>query len=200
MATNEHTTDTPTKTTTGNSGGDNLPVSTDMQNKNDQANSIIRRYALFGTATGLIPSFGLDVAALTAVQVKMIKELANVYEYDVDDQMIRMTITTGITSLASRLLTSVAKTIASAFSPLKFIIGGATQAALSGFLTAETGKIYQARLANGQNPADVTVSEIVNHVISMVQEGKWNPTKVAGFKSNFSYLLAGDEDKQQKQA
>jgi len=196
MANNERNTDTPTKTTTDESNGGNLPVSTDMQNKNEQANSVIRRYALFGTATGLIPAFGLDVAALTAVQVKMIKELADIYEYDVDDQIIRMTITTGITSLAGRLVTSVATAVTRAFSPLKFIIGGATQAALSGFLTAETGKIYQARLADGQNPADVTVSEIVNHVISMVQEGKWNPTKVAGFKSNFSYLLGSNDNKQ----
>jgi len=196
MANNERNTDTPTKTTTDESNGGNLPVSTDMQNKNEQANSVIRRYALFGTATGLIPAFGLDVAALTAVQVKMIKELADIYEYDVDDQIIRMTITTGITSLAGRLVTSVATAVTRAFSPLKFIIGGATQAALSGFLTAETGKIYQARLAGGQNPADVTVSEIVNHVISMVQEGKWNPTKVAGFKSNFSYLLGSNDNKQ----
>lgn len=191
MATTEQKTDTPANTDNGNS--DNLPVTTGMQNKNDQADSIIRRYALFGTATALIPTFGLDVAALTAIQVRMIKELADVYEYDVNDQMIRMSITTGVTSLAGRLVTGVATSLTRAFSPLKFIIGGATQAALCGFLTAEVGKIYQARLANGQNPADVTVSEIVNHVVSMVQEGKWNPTKVAGFKNNFSYLLGSNK-------
>ena len=185
MATPEQSTETLTQ----EANTDNLPVSTDLQNKNEQANAIIRRYALFGTASGLIPVFGLDVAALTAIQVKMIKELAGVYEYDIDDQMIRMSITTGVTSLAGRLVTAVATSITKAFSPLKFIIGGATQAALSGFLTAETGKIYQARMANGQNPADISVSEIVNHVVSMVQQGEWNPTRVAGFKNNFSYLF-----------
>ena len=168
---------------------ENLPAPTDLGNKNEQADAIVRRYALFGTATGLIPAFGLDVIALTAVQVKMIKELANVYEYNVDDQMIRMTITTGVTALAGRLLTGVATSITKAFSPLKFLIGGATQAALSGFLTAEIGKIYQARLESGENPADITVSEIVNHVINQVQAGEWNPMKVAGIRSNFSYLM-----------
>lgn len=186
MATTESITETTNEELTE---GQHLPVSADLQNKNDRADSIIRRYALFGTATGLIPSFGLDVAVLTAVQVKMIKELADVYEYDVNDQMIRMTITTGVTSLAGRLVTAVASTITQAFSPLKFIVGGATQAALSGFLTAETGKIYQARMINGENPADITVTEIVNQVISMVQQGEWNPTKLGGFKSNFNYLL-----------
>ncbi|WP_420458022.1 DUF697 domain-containing protein [Neolewinella sp.] len=188
MATTDQNPETLT-TTTDNPNGENLPATTNDANKDAQADAIIKRYALFGTATALIPTFGLDVAALTGIQVKMIKDLANVYEYDVDDQMIRMTITTGVTSLAGRLVTGVLTSITRAFSPLKFLIGGATQAALSGFMTAEVGKIYQARLSSGQNPSDITVSEIVNHIVSQVQEGKWNPTKVAGWRNNFSYLL-----------
>ncbi|CAH0999009.1 hypothetical protein LEM8419_00302 [Neolewinella maritima] len=183
----------PETTSTASASSENLPTTTDTANKAEQADAIIKRYALFGTATGLIPFFGLDVAAMTAIQVKMIKELANVYEYDIDDQMIRMTITTGVTSLAGRLVTGVLTSITKAFSPLKFLIGGATQAALSGFLTAETGKIYQARMSSGENPADITVSEIVNHVVAQIQQGEWNPTKVAGFRNNFSYLMDNKE-------
>lgn len=184
-----------TLTTNGNPttpSTENLPATTGPDNKQEQADALIKRYALFGTATGLIPTFGLDVAVLTGIQVKMIKDLADVYEYNVDDQMIRMTITTGVTTLAGRLVTGVMTSLTKAFSPLKFLIGGATQAALSGFMTAEIGKIYQARLSSGQNPSDITVSEIVNHIVAQVQEGKWNPTKVAGFRGNFGYLL-GDK-------
>lgn len=174
----------------------NLPTPlAGIKTTEEQANAIIRRYALFGTATGVIPSFGLDVAALTALQVRMIKELADVYDYDVNDQMIRMTITTGITALAGRLLTGIAGTLAKTFSPLKFLIGGATQAALSGYTTAEIGKIYQARLSSGQNPADITVSEIINHIIDQVQQGEWNPTKVAGFRGQFGYLFGDSSSK-----
>ncbi len=190
MATTESTTPKHATESTKKGSTSNLPAKNSADGKQAEADALIRRYALYGTAAGLIPSFGLDVIAMTALQVKMIKELANIYEYDVDDQMIRMTITTGVTALGSRLLVNVATAITKAFSPLKFLIGGATQAALSGFMTAEVGKIYQARLANGENPAEITVSEIVNHVVSQVQQGEWNPTKVAGFRSNFGYLLS----------
>ena len=193
MATTDQNTETLTTTHTATDSGSNLPATTEAGNKQEQADSTIKRYALYGTATGLIPSFGLDVAALTAIQVKMIKELANIYEYNIDDQMIRMTITTGVTSLGSRLVTGVLTSITKAFSPLKFLIGGATQAALSGFMTAEIGKIYQARLSSGQNPADITVSEIVNHIVAQIQEGKWNPTKVGGWRGNFGYLLGDNK-------
>ena len=195
MATPESTTPTTTENTTSENqfNTPNLPATNSPQGKEQEADAIIRRYALYGTAAGLIPSFGLDVAALTAIQVKMIRELANLYEYDVNDQMIRMSITTGITALGGRLLTGIATSITKAFSPLKFLIGGATQAALSGFTTAEIGKIYQARMSSGENPADITVSEIVNHIVSQVQEGKWNPTKVGGWKGNFGYLMSSNK-------
>jgi uncharacterized protein (DUF697 family) len=196
MATPDTTTSNPTQTDQEtNTGSENLPVRTDAQRMQEDADSLIKRYALYGTATGLIPTFGLDVAALTAIQVKMIKDLADIYGYDVNDQMVRMTITTGITSLGGRLITGLASSLTKAISPLKFLIGGATQAALSGFMTAEIGKIYQARLSSGQNPADITVSEIVNHIVAQVQEGKWNPTKVAGWRNNFGYLLNSDSGK-----
>jgi uncharacterized protein (DUF697 family) len=196
MATTDTTTQNPTQPATpDDSNSENLPVRTDAQRMQEDADSLIKRYALYGTATGLIPTFGLDVAALTAVQVKMIKDLADIYGYDVNDQMVRMTITTGITSLSGRLVTSLLTSLTKAISPLKFLIGGATQAALSGFMTAEIGKIYQARLSSGQNPADITVSEIVNHIVAQIQEGKWNPTKVAGWRNNFGYLLNSDSGK-----
>ena len=194
MDTPESTTPTTTETSTlgSNINNENLPAKNSAQGKEQQADAIIRRYALYGTAAGIIPSFGLDVAALTAIQVKMIRDLADLYEYDVNDQMIRMTITTGVTALGGRLLTGIATSITRAFSPLKFLIGGATQAALSGFTTAEIGKIYQARLSSGQNPADITVSDIVNHIVEQIQEGKWNPTRVGGWKGNFGYLMRNE--------
>jgi uncharacterized protein (DUF697 family) len=196
MATTDTTTQNPTQQSNENdSNSENLPVRSDSHRMQEDADALIKRYALYGTATGLIPTFGLDVAALTAVQVKMIKDLADIYGYDIDDQMVRTTITTGVTALIGRLVTGLATSLTKAIAPLKFLVGGATQAALSGFMTAEIGKIYQARLSSGQNPSDITVSEIINHVVAQVQEGKWNPTKVAGWKNNFGYLLNSNDKK-----
>jgi len=53
----------------------------------------------------LIPFTGIDVLAATAIQTKMVSELAEVYEYDIDDQLLRTVINTGIASVAGRLLT-----------------------------------------------------------------------------------------------
>lgn len=147
--------------------------------KREEADALIRRYALFGTATGLIPAFGVDIAAAAAVQTKMIKDLADVYEYNIDDQLMRTALTNGITALGGRILTQLASMLASSFSPLKMFLGGATSAVVSGFLTMEIGKLYQSRMELGQNPSDIGVMDIVNHVVGQIQEGKWDPSKLS---------------------
>ena len=156
-----------------------LAVTSDLEAKRSEANDLIRRYALFGTATGLIPMVGVDILAATAVQTKMIKDLADVYEFDIDDQLLRTAITSGITAIGGRLITQVATMLAETVSPLKMFVGGATNAAVSGFLTLEMGNLYQTKMELGVNPADIGVMDIVNHIVAQVQEGKWDPAKLS---------------------
>lgn len=154
-------------------------VTVGLDAKQAEAETIIRRYALFGTASGLIPVMGVDVLAATAIQTKMIKDLADLYDYDIDDQLIRTAVTTGITAIGGRLLTAIAGTLAENITPMKMFVNGATQAAVSGFLTLEIGNIYKSKMELGENPADIGVMEIVNHIVAQVQEGKWDPNKLS---------------------
>ncbi|MTB51996.1 DUF697 domain-containing protein [Lewinella sp. W8] len=171
------------------SNSDNLPIPMVSDAQREEANSIIKRYALLGTATGLIPVFGLDVAANTALQTKMIKDLADVYEYDIDEQLLRTAITSGITSLGSRILTGIAAGLATSFPLFKTLASSAAQAAVAGFITMEIGRIYQAHMEEGQNPAEIDVMVIINHIVEQVQEGKWDPMKVANPASHIQYLF-----------
>jgi len=163
----------PTKTTSdGTIEAADITATPEIKALREEANAIIRRYGLFGTATGLIPVMGADVAASTAVQTKMIKDLAELYGYDINDSLLRTALTTGATALGGRLLTGIATSLAASFSPLKMLIGGATQAAISGFMTMETGKLYQMHMERGNDPMDLGVMDIVNHVIKQVQSGE----------------------------
>lgn len=164
-------------------------VTDNLHPKREEADALIRRYALFGTASGLIPTFGLDVAAATAIQTKMIKDLADIYEFDIDDQLMRTALTSGITALGGRLITMMASMLATSFSPLKMFLGGATSAVVSGFLTMEIGKLYQSRMELGENPADIGVMDIVNHVAAQIQEGKWDPGSLSLTKQMSSLVF-----------
>ena len=154
-------------------------VTPQLAEKRKESDALINRYALLGTASGLIPVFGLDVAASTALQTKMIKDLADIYEFDIDDQIMRTVITTGVTALVGRVLTTAAGMLAETISPLKMFLNGATKAAVSGFLTLEIGKLYQTHMELGENPADITLMSIADHVIAQIKEGKWDPSKLS---------------------
>lgn len=164
-------------------------VTANIHPKREEADALIRRYALFGTATGLIPVLGLDVAAAAAVQTKMIIDLADIYEFEIDDQTLRLAITSGITALGGRIITQLASMLAESFSPLKMFLGGATSAVVSGFLTLELGKLYQSRMELGENPADIGVMEIVNHIVAQIQEGKWDPSSLSLTKQMSSLVF-----------
>lgn len=151
----------------------------DLTAKSSEADTIIKRYALISSATGFIPFIGIDVLAATAIQTKMVKDLSDIYEYDIDDQLLRTVINTGITSVAGRILTQIAGSLAETITPLKMFVNGATQGAVSAFLTLEIGNIYKSRMELGENPADIGVMEIVHHMVSQVQEGKWDPNKLS---------------------
>ena len=154
-------------------------VATDnLSAKKEESDALINRYALMGTATALIPVTGVDVLAATAVQTKMIKDLAEIYGFSVDDKLIQTAITSGVTAVGGKLVTLVMSTLAASFSPLRMLIGGATQAAVSGFLTMEIGRIYASKMELGVDPADIGVMDIVDHIVAQVQEGKWDPKKL----------------------
>ena len=50
-----------------------------MNHKHQQALRIVRRYALFSAGAGLIPIHYLDLAAISAVQLKMLAEISKIY-------------------------------------------------------------------------------------------------------------------------
>lgn len=168
-------------------------ITIDLGAKRQEAEKIIRRYTLFSTASGLIPVTGVDVLAATALQTQMVRELAEVYDYDIDEQLIRTAITTGATAIAGRLLTEIVNMLAETFSPLRGLVNSATQAAISGFLTLEIGNIYQQKMERGENPSDIGVMDIVNHMVAQVQEGKWDPDKLSltGQLGTFLKLVQG---------
>lgn len=161
---------------------------TNMTAKNEEADALITRYALFGTATGLIPTMGLDVAAATAVQTKMVRDLAEIYDYKIDDQLVRTALTMALSSVGGRILSTLANVVAGSFTPLKVLLGGATSAAVSGFLTYETGKIYQACMQEGKDPAEIGVIEIANHIVAQVKSGKWDPTSYSVQRQLSSFI------------
>lgn len=66
---------------------------TQEDNRSARAEVIVRRYMYASAGTGLVPLPWLDMAYLTAVQLKMIDSLARIYETPIQQRLTRSVVT-----------------------------------------------------------------------------------------------------------
>ena len=121
--------------------------------RDGEADSIIRKHMGYAMAGGAVPIPILDLTAVTAVQLDMLKQLAKNYEVELDGGSAR----TFLTSLTSALgATGAARIAASAVKLIPGVgwaIGGATQVVVTGASTYAVGSLFK-RLFREKRPLD----------------------------------------------
>jgi uncharacterized protein (DUF697 family) len=127
-------------------------VAADLQ-RDEKAADLVNRYSAWAAAAGVIPVPLVDVAAIAGVQLKMLRELAAIYEVEFSQNVGKSVIAALLGSLVPAGAAPVAAMgVASA---LKFIpIVGTTLAsislpALSAAATYGVGKVFIQHFASG---------------------------------------------------
>lgn len=110
-----------------------------------RANDIIKNHVGFAASAGLIPVPGADLAAVTAVQLNMLRQLAGLYDIKFMDNIGKNIITAIVGSSVARVGASLVKAIPG----VGTVIGEMSMAALSGASTYALGKMFARHLANG---------------------------------------------------
>jgi len=116
-----------------------------------KADSIISTHLGFAMAAGAIPVPYVDIIAVTAVQVDMLQQLANLYEIDFNNErgksLISALIGSSIGSTLGRIGASAVKSIPG----IGTILGIGSQVILSGAATFAVGKIFQSHFQSNGN-------------------------------------------------
>ena len=158
-----------------------------MDERMAEAMSIVRRSSAWSAGAGLIPIPLVDVGAIAAVQVKMIRDLAKVYNVEFPDVRGRA-LTSGLaggvlpyllTVGSSGYLFSLAKAIP--------IVGPVVAiAAMPGFASAATyavGKVFAQHFAGGGSLLDFDTEakkeEIAKEFVDARNEAKKSASKSA---------------------
>jgi uncharacterized protein (DUF697 family) len=135
--------------------------------------SICRKYMMISLATSVVPAPGLDIAALTAIQVKMVHALAKVYEVPFSKELGRSSIASliggvGAASLARGTFGSLIKLI-----PIVGPVAGALAmpvlAAASSYAVA---KVFILHFESGGTLLDFDPERMREHYAQQLQEGK----------------------------
>lgn len=148
-------------------------VQEETLSKEQQALKLTKRYSIWAAGGGLVPIVGVDIIAIIASQVKLVKELAKVYEVDFKEQRAKAVITTlisslGIVPLGTGVLFSVMKIIP-VVGPLAATIA---LPAAAGGITYATGKIFILHFEAGGTLLDFNPEKVKAAYKKLFEEGK----------------------------
>jgi uncharacterized protein (DUF697 family) len=150
-------------------GREEQPIST----KEAQGDKIIRENMLWASGGGLIPVPLLDMVAITAVEVKMLKELSALYELPFKEHQVKSILASllagvGAPALGAAVTASLFKSV-----PILGAVSGfiAIPGAAAAF-TYAVGKVFLQHFASGGTFLDFDPKKVREHFARQFEEGK----------------------------
>ena len=105
--------------------------------RRSEAEAIIRSHVLWAMGGGLIPIPLVDFAAVTAIQLEMLQQLASLYNIDYSKSMGKTFVSALTGTTVARIGASLLKTIPGFGS----VLGGASMSVMSGASTYAVGQV-----------------------------------------------------------
>ena len=136
--------------------------------KKELAQEIVKSHVLYSLGAGLVPVPLLDIAAVSVVQLDMLKQLAKVYDQDFKESAGKGWISAITGSTMARMGASLVKTIPGIGS----ILGGVTMSALSGASTYAIGQVFIWHFSTGGNFMDFNFDKAREIYEREFEEGK----------------------------
>lgn len=136
--------------------------------KNDEAEKIIRMHVAWSIGGGLLPVPLLDIAAVTLIQLDMIKQLARLYEVPYSESSGKAWVSALTGSFGARIAANAMKLIPGFGS----VVGGVSMAALSGASTYAIGQVAQQHFSMGRAMADLDVEAAKTTYEQELERGK----------------------------
>ena len=133
---------------------------------------IIKRHVIFAMGAGFIPVPVLDIAAVTAIQLDMIKQLCKVYGQDYSETSGKAFVGALTSTTLARM---TAHTVGSIFKVIPVIgsaLGGATVAAFSGATTYAIGQVVARHFDTGGSILDFDSDDLKEFYEEQVEKGK----------------------------
>ncbi|MGB0526056.1 MAG: DUF697 domain-containing protein [Flammeovirgaceae bacterium] len=111
----------------------------------DKADKVINNHVLVAMGAGAIPVPIVDVAAVTAIQLDMIRELSYIYDADFSESLGKNVVSAVAGGTLAKIGASLVKTIPVVGS----FLGGVGMVALSGASTYAMGQVFINHLKSG---------------------------------------------------
>jgi uncharacterized protein (DUF697 family) len=129
---------------------------------------LIRQHVIWAIGAGLVPIPVVDVAAVTLIQMDMLKQLAALYEVDFQENLGRAF----VSSLTGSTFALVGSTLIKAIPGVGSLIGGLSMSALAGASTYAIGKVAADSFAAGKSLGGIDLAAARAAYERALEEGK----------------------------
>jgi uncharacterized protein (DUF697 family) len=139
-----------------------------MESKRDKANEIIQTHVMWASGAGAVPIPLLDIAAVTAVQMDMLKQLCRLYEIDFNESSGKSLISAVAGSTLARIGASFIKSIPGVGS----LLGGMSMSILSGASTYGMGQVFTSQFEAGNGLFNFDMNRAKKEYDEQYEKGK----------------------------
>jgi uncharacterized protein (DUF697 family) len=161
-------------------------IAIDVEAMEKDAEAIVRRHVGYSMLGGAIPVPLLDLAAVTAVQLDMLKQLAKAYRVPFDSASARAFVTSVTSALAGNLLARLGASLIKFVPGIGWAAGGVAQVVVTGASTYAVGQLFK-RLFRGRHSLEDLSPEVVKDEVSRyfeqgkdVAESLWKSRRASG--------------------
>lgn len=138
------------------------------QDPTEKADKIIQNHMILSIGAGLVPIPLLDMVAVTAIQVDMLKQLSKQYDIDFSEQAGK----SWISAIGGTILARLGASAIKAIPVFGSLLGGLSMAALSGAATYGLGKVFKEHYKNGGDLSDIDLDKAKDYFKQKFEEGK----------------------------
>ncbi len=141
------------------------------QNQTATANNIVNKYIWWAAGGGAIPFPVFDIAAVSAVQLKMLKSLAEHYEIEFKQDWGKSFIAALLGGIAADQLTRSTLTSWVKAIPIVGIVATLSMPIYSGAMTYAVGKVFIQHFESGGTFLDFNPDKVKAYFAEMFKEG-----------------------------
>ncbi len=140
--------------------------------QNISIDTIIRRHVIFSMIAGTIPVPIVDIAAITAIQIDLIKDLARAYEVDFSEERGKAVATALIGTTVGNIIGRAGASLVKAIPGVGTLLGIGSMAVLAGASTYALGKVFDYHFREGGNLSDFDVDKMKQMFRDFFESGK----------------------------
>ncbi|MDA3929073.1 MAG: DUF697 domain-containing protein [Prolixibacteraceae bacterium] len=144
-----------------------------LENKQKLANGLTKRYMWWTMGAGLIPIPFVDLVAVSGVQLKMLRDMAKIYEVKFNETQTKSIVTALLGSIVPNALsTGGVGSILKMVPLVGSILGGLSMSLFSGAATYAMGKVFIQHFEAGGTLLDFDPEKVKEYFKSQFEEGQ----------------------------